>query len=258
MYIRSCIQKFKFRSSQSLSVEKSIEDLEKDHLTTLLDPVLAKLVPESDERLRPLSLSPKLRKLIEFLGSRESSSFTGLVFVQTRAEVAIMPRVLSRHPQTSRFAISTFVGESESVNRKVAISELADVRNQKTTLDDLRQGRKNLVITTNALEEGIDVSACNHVICFEKPPNLRSFIQRRGRARQDISTYAIMLEKGRDLGILERFHELEAEMKRMYEDDMRKLDQTKRLEHEDLVQNREYVVKNTGYDSLKFLFVGMD
>ena len=52
---------------------------------------------------------------------------------------------------------------------------------QTETLDDLRSGAKNLIISTSICREGIDIGACNIVICFEKPPNLKSFIQRRGR-----------------------------------------------------------------------------
>jgi ERCC4-related helicase len=50
-------------------------------------------------------------------------------------------------------------------------------------LNDFQQRRKNLIISTNVLEEGIDITACYMVICFNKPPNLKSFVQRRGRAR---------------------------------------------------------------------------
>ncbi|KAK5548299.1 Dicer-like protein 2, partial [Exophiala xenobiotica] len=52
---------------------------------------------------------------------------------------------------------------------------------------------KNLIIETDVLEEGIDVTACNLVVCFDVPSNLKPFLQRRGRARQEQSTFAILL-----------------------------------------------------------------
>ena len=192
--------------------------------------------------------TPKVRTLIEFLKDKDDAFFAGLIFVRTRAEVAILSQLLLLHPLTRSFAVSTFVGESSYSTRKANLGELIDVRNQKTTLDDLRQGTKNLVITTNALEEGIDVSACNVVICFEKPPNLKSFVQRRGRARKDISTYAIMLEETKDVRAVTEWQELENLMRKIYEDETRKLQQLQKLENEEAEGEREFSVATTGYD----------
>ena len=85
-----------------------------------------------------------MQALIEFLKMEDSATFAGLVFVQTRAEVAVLSQVLMLHPLTCSFAVSTFVGESGHSSRKTVLGELVDVRNQKTTLDDLRQGVKTL------------------------------------------------------------------------------------------------------------------
>ena len=177
-----------------------------------------------DERL----LTPKLRMLFDFIRKEEPENFSGLVFVQTRAEVAVLSHLLAVN--VSSFAISTFVGASSFSGRKGTIGELADVKNQRTTLDDLRQGRKNLVVTTNALEEGIDVSACNVVICFNKPPNLKSFIQRRGRARKSTSKFVLMFEDGPSSEALLTWHKLEDEMRELYMNEMRALQEIENLE----------------------------
>lgn len=60
------------------------------------------------------------------------------------------------------------------------------------TLQDFRDGTINLIISTDALDEGIDVALCNTIICFDRPDNLRSYIQKRGRARQKRSTFIMM------------------------------------------------------------------
>lgn len=136
--------------------------------------------------------TPKVQALVQCLQGMDSTTFSGLIFVRTRAEVAVLSHILSI--QAPWFKVATFVGESSFSGRRNTIGDLADLKNQKGTLDDLRLARKNLVVTTNALEEGIDVSACNVVICFDKPSNLKSFIQRRGRARRAASKYVIMFE----------------------------------------------------------------
>ena len=138
-------------------------------------------------------LSAKVKCLVDYLADTEMEDLTGLVFVQTRAACAILAHILAIHPKTKdKLRISTFVGMSSSPKRKFDMGELVDVKNQTDTLDHLRHGHKNLVIATSVLEEGIDVSACNVVICFEKPPNLKAFIQRRGRARKSRSKYVLM------------------------------------------------------------------
>lgn len=189
-------------------------------------------------------ITPKVRALVGFLQEMDSKTFSGLIFVRTRAETVVLSHVLSI--QSPWFKVATFVGESGFSGRRNTISELADLKNQKGTLDDLRLGRKNLIVTTNALEEGIDISACNVVICFDKPPNLKSFIQRRGRARRAASKYVIMFEdNGLKSSAIPAWHELEEEMVQMYKDDLRLLQRVQKLEVEDLA-HRELLVQSSG------------
>jgi ERCC4-related helicase len=98
-------------------------------------------------------------------------------------------------------------------------------------LDDFRQGRTNLIIASDVLEEGIDIIACHLVICFDKPPNLKLFIQRRGRARQEKSTFAIMLADDDVSASLNSWQELEEEMLRVYQNDARLLQEVSDLEN---------------------------
>ncbi|RFU33249.1 hypothetical protein B7463_g3061, partial [Scytalidium lignicola] len=83
--------------------------------------------------------------------------------------------------------------------------------------------RKNLIIATDALEEGIDVAACNLVICFDPPPNVKSFIQRRGRARQEKSKFAIMFPKNEGSSKLESWRTLEATLIQAYQSQLRQI-----------------------------------
>ena len=175
----------------------------------------------------------------------DSITFSGLIFVRTRAEVAVLSHILSI--QAPKLRVATFVGESGFSGRRNTLGDLADCKDQRKTLDDLRLGRKNLVVTTNALEEGIDVSACNVVICFDKPPNLKSFIQRRGRARRVASKYVIMFEDdGCQTNDISTWHELEEEMRTTYMDEMRLLEDIQRLESLEETTDRELFVQSSG------------
>lgn len=223
---------------------EGLKDAERLYLHGKLAEVV---VPEpGDYLLETHHTTPKVQALIRFLQEIDSTTFSGLVFVRTRVEVAVLSHILSI--QASSFKVATFVGESSFSSRRNTISELVDLKNQKDTLDDLRLGKKNLIVTTNALEEGIDVSACNVVICFEKPPNLKSFIQRRGRARRSESKYVIMFEADglHHTAITSTWIELEEELRRTYADDQRLLQEIQELESLDERGERELLVEVTG------------
>ena len=240
-FIQSCVEK--------LLVNEVVDEVELTEKLYIKKLFAHLNVPTTAEELIQDGphLSPKVRCLVNFLKDASNTDFTGLVFVQTRASVAVLSHLLSIHVSTRNiFKISTFVGSSSIGGRKFNIGELLDVKFQKHTLDDLRHGRKNLVLTTSALEEGIDVSACNHVICFEKPPNFKSFIQRRGRARKKESIFTMMFEEGDDVALMSTWRDLEAEMMKTYMDGMRHLQEIDAIESQ---ENgcREFVVNSTGY-----------
>ena len=242
-YIRQCVAKLRRRAADSSFAIEGLEDAEKIYLRKKFGDVL---VFEQEEcPLESHHTTPKVRALIQCLREMDSSKFSGLIFVRTRAEVAVLSHVISI--QIPWFKIATFVGESGFSGRRNTVIELADLKNQKGTLDDFRLGRKNLIVTTNALEEGIDVSACNVVICFDKPPNLKSFIQRRGRARRAASKFVIMFEdNGLQSSDVSTLLELEEEMRRTYMDEMRLLQRIQMLESVEEASDRELLVQSSG------------
>jgi Lhr-like helicase len=176
-------------------------------------------------------ISPKLDQLISFLIKEDHAEFSGLIFVRQRATVIVMAEVLSVHPKTkNRFQCAPCVGLSNSASRRQNVGELLDLREQRETISDFRDGRKNLIIATDVLEEGIDVTACRLVVCFDSPPNLKSFVQRRGRARQKQSKFAIMVANDDISATFDTWQQLEEEMIRAYQDDARRRHEVSALE----------------------------
>lgn len=53
----------------------------------------------------------------------------------------------------------------------------------KEILSKFKNGNVNILIATNVVEEGLDVSECNLVICMNEMMNVKAFIQMKGRAR---------------------------------------------------------------------------
>ena len=253
-YITAIARKFCSTQTDTIFTLNEPDDTEKDYLKRIL-----LSLESSAQFLPPLEdgphLSSKVQCLVQFLVGIDNAGLTGLVFVKTRAACAVLAQMLSMHVQTKdTLRVSTFVGTSASPNKKFDLGELVDVRRQKHTLDHLRVGQKNLVIATSALEEGIDVSACNLVVCFEKPPNLKSFIQRRGRARKSQSKYVLMFPEEGSQTALATWQQLEEDMRQAYEDEMRQLHELEKLEAADS-GCRELKVESTGYVEVPALSV---
>jgi len=243
-YLFFCIEKFKSHVDNKSSLLQDWDNEEKAYLRELLNRVVA--TPSTSVGFSGHQLSEKALRFIHFLTSQDVSDFTGLVFVEERATVSMLSHLLAMHPLTKdTFMASTFVGTSNSSKRKVSIGELLDVRSQKETLDHLKSGKRNLVIATSVLEEGIDVSACNVVVCYNKPATLKSFIQRRGRARKKASKLVLMVDSD-DPFSLERWHELEDDMKKAYQDEMRILEAYRRKEDIDEQRSRSLRIDATG------------
>jgi dsRNA-specific ribonuclease len=191
-----------------------------------------------------LPVTDKVAKLIEVLLT-EKGSFSGIIFVkvctidmltstkrdnwgyfylpkQERATASVLAHLLRFHPQTrDRFKIGTVVGTSALTRRSQNIGDILDMNLRQDALALFKSGKINLVIATSVLEEGIDIPACNLVLCFEKPANLKSFVQRRGRARHRDSKLVLLVDSEKDK--LNEWAQLEADMRAIYEDEMREL-----------------------------------
>lgn len=215
---------------------------EQRHLCGILRP-LGPACKTHEGPMDASTVSHKVQKLIEALP--RNGNLAGIVFVQRRATVAVLAQVLSVHPQTrSQFRVGTVVGASHNVLRSSNICDLVNRAEQGQTLLKFRSGQLDLVIATTVLEEGIDVPACNLVMCFDSPSNLKSFVQRRGRARTKESQLVLMESSKSDR--LSQWQELELEMKRIYADDMRELQAMVDLECLEEHDGRKFRIESTG------------
>ncbi|KAH0360949.1 P-loop containing nucleoside triphosphate hydrolase protein, partial [Aureobasidium melanogenum] len=241
-YIQACRDKFLAGVQENNALwMPELSDKEKSHLAEILTKLRV------DSVTSDMTLSLKLRLLLSILREGSGPSFTGIVFVEQRAVVAALAEYLTSDPECSEiFNVGTFVGGSNSSKKKSNIGDINDLKAQQQTLDDFRIGKKNLIIATSVLEEGIDISSCQTVICFDAPLNLVSFVQRRGRARKKDSKYIILLADDDDKGEPAKWNQLEDRMKAAYEDEYRNARLAAQLEQIHESEDRKYKIPSTG------------
>lgn len=158
-------------------------------------------------------ISPKAGLLIQELLTVKSP--VGIIFAKERTTVAMLYELLSSIPALREvFRMGAIVGASSNLQKRGTIYGLP-MQSSSMVMQDFRSGKINLLIATDVLEEGIDVPACNLVICFDRMQTLRSFIQRRGRARMRDSKLIIFLEK--DTEAVSQWEAMEKDVRRQYE-----------------------------------------
>ncbi|KAJ5751466.1 ATP-dependent helicase dcl2 [Penicillium nucicola] len=176
-------------------IETTASNQSYNHRFTALRSVLDSTVEGAVVHLQsPSSISDKVKRLLYFLKERSHPDFSGVVFVRERVTAYVLSALLDTHPLTKKIfrcapCVSSVRSESWAKD-----DNLFTERNEDVILQ-FRSGLKNLIVATSVLEEGIDLPACHVVISFDFPDNITSFIQRRGRARQGVSEFAVMEAK---------------------------------------------------------------
>lgn len=189
------------------------------------------------------SISDKVNLLLRELMSSKGPVL-GIVFVKERATAAVLASLLSSFPQIQeRFRVGAMVGTSSFASRRSSLYEFFDAKDLQT-LFKFRLGEINLLVATAVLEEGIDVPACNLVICFDTPTTSKSFVQRRGRARMAESKLILFTESSE--AVVDQWSELENAMMELCRDDERERYQLEVLEDSDENHMLSFIVKSTG------------
>ncbi|PWY93978.1 ATP-dependent helicase dcl2-1 [Aspergillus sclerotioniger CBS 115572] len=244
-FIQASAEQLKARAKDSVNTS-GWTDEEKAYLLDIVSRLPAPNINLTSSNPSDFRVSAKFESLLAFLDAKGEPQFSGLIFAKQRATVSVMEKLLSVHPLTrNRFRCAAYVGWSGGGSKDV-LGELLDARMQRDTLSEFRTGQKNLIVATDVLEEGIDISACSVVVCYDKPPNLKSFVQRRGRARHRESTYAIMFAADDESSELSKWQDLEKAMIEAYEDDERRLREAWALESLNEEVADRFEVESTG------------
>jgi len=206
-------------TNETRYLRKILEDVEIPATSLSPDDVAAGVADQIDKLVQVL-LEEKATT------ERHDEAYSGIIFVKLRTAAMLVAQILKYHPATrDTFKVGFLVGWSNDERRRNVLDLVVGAGNEQDqlqTLQQFREGEINLMIATSVLEEGLDVPICNNVVRFNRPDNITSWVQSRGRARAKRSSFVVMfnnIENG--TFIVQQLMALEEQMNAKYRDAMR-------------------------------------
>jgi endoribonuclease Dicer len=206
----------------------TINESEQRYLLGHLSRVEITPIPDDDPEDILRRSSDKVEKLVDtllkekafFEENEKKMDYRGIVFVTRRDAVLALTEILARHPRTAQaFTVGSLLGESGNSRRHSFLEITRRLLRQppNETLQGFSIGDLNLIVATAVAEEGLDIQACCNVVRWDVPPNMVSWAQSRGRARQELSSTVLMLSDSLAFEpIVRKWEELEKEMIDLY------------------------------------------
>jgi len=129
-----------------------------------------------DLKAMPVEINPKLNKAKSLLRDK-SNDGNAIVFAQYRDTVDYLVEELRR---VEGIFPSSLVGQSDK-----GTTEGMNQDEQEKVLEDFRDGKTNVLVSTSIGEEGLDIPTTELVIFYEAVPSAIRYIQRKGRTGRD-------------------------------------------------------------------------
>jgi len=157
-----------------------------------------------------------LRKKLEKQMNPEHEELRALIFVQQKTTAHILTYhlnndidIINSQLQATPLHSTTTTSPSASISFSKSMA--------KKSLDEFSLGIKNILVTTTVAEEGMDISKSNCVIRFDPIQTGVSFVQGRGRARQENSSHIITSQRNdRPIEIFENVENIQAKLSSNY------------------------------------------
>lgn len=136
------------------------------------------------------TISPKFGKLLQMVESLcNDVQVKCLIFVEKTITVTVIERFLQKVASLSHLKVSY-------LNRSSSSADAPTSKMQKQTLElSIKNEKVNLLFTTDVFEEGITLSDCSYVICFDLPKTVQDYVKCWQRAHQNDCQLIMMLER---------------------------------------------------------------
>ncbi|KAJ3452749.1 endoribonuclease dicer [Anaeramoeba flamelloides] len=137
-----------------------------------------------------LNFSPKLILLLTVIHiESQNKNFRGIIFVTQRKTCILLAKFLQEKFPSINFGYLLGHGDKH-FHSKIGMT----INQQKKTLYKFRKGQIEILVATKIAQEGLDIQACNFVLCFCQIRSLIEYIQSRGRARKKNSNFYLFMD----------------------------------------------------------------
>ena len=172
LYLSACAEKFDGLMAKQQEYSLATSNPEKQHLRALLQGLRQPQIQEPPS-LGAISISGKVHALVRYLEQQVLQALSIIViFVSRRSHCWALSQLLSRLPSLKRYRCFPLVGVSNPL--RSSLCEMADLLAQRKAFTDFKAGRNNVCVATQVGEEGLDFQACDLVICWDPPANVKS------------------------------------------------------------------------------------
>ncbi|CAG9860697.1 unnamed protein product [Phyllotreta striolata] len=223
-YIISLVIKRKYPNKSRCRLKKHCEDLKLfsilNSLQTKINYLGQKFKIEIDKYEKRESIvrcsSHKVAQLLNILKEYKAKSKEDLcciIFTQRRFTAKLIYLLLKdlseSHPDFEYIKPNFLVG-----NRNVPINDTREAlfinKMNKKVLTDFAQRELNVLVSSNILEEGIDIPTCTLVIRYDPAMDYRAYIQSKGRARHSKGFFYMMVNHSEMDSFIKKYNKHQA------------------------------------------------
>ncbi|XP_050430735.1 endoribonuclease dcr-1 isoform X3 [Adelges cooleyi] len=139
--------------------------------------------------------SPKLVQFMALLDSVERTD-SCLVFVDRRTTAKLLYHFIKECKRYNSFKNieCDFIVGARGLFTMESNESLYKKQQNQDIVKNFHKNTINVLITSEVLEEGIDVPECNYVIRYDMPKNFPSYVQSKGRARSKKSKFIVLAQ----------------------------------------------------------------
>ena len=174
-------------------------------------------------------ISDRLGKLNYVISKlfQENDKAKLIVFVTNRIVAHLL------NPTLSKFLKEKFpdkkcdqiigVNKNKKSKSSLALTPTITLNKLNQIVKDFNENQFDILIGTNAVEEGLDIQSCNAVISLAEIQTPKSYIQMKGRARKTNSKFYILsYSKEEAIQKVQNFMEISQKMKELFKNDIKR------------------------------------
>jgi hypothetical protein len=114
--------------------------------------------------------------------TNNTSDWASIVFCKMRFSAITLCQLVNMINENNSIDMETPISPVNCVKPSYLVGG-GLLKNQLQCLSEFQQRKTNVLFTTDIAEEGLHIRACDVVVHFDQPGTVKSYIQRRGRAR---------------------------------------------------------------------------